>query len=67
MGIKFNRDNLYDQSNDTIQSEYEHIIAQLSTSYIICGDFNAHHTLWGGTKTDKKGKELCKSGFDINF
>lgn len=41
---KFNQKNLQD------------LINQLTSPYILVGDFNAHHSLWGGTHIDSRGK-----------
>lgn len=34
------------------------IIDQIQTPFLICADFNAHHTLWGCEIDDADGKEL---------
>jgi hypothetical protein len=31
------------------QAEFEHYISLVGPNDIICGDFNAHHPLWGGS------------------
>lgn len=31
---------------------------QHKTGLIVCGDFNAHHTLWGSETTDNRGRRL---------
>ena len=40
--------NIYDTDSKTTQSEYQKIFTQISDQYVVCGDFNAHHKLWGG-------------------
>lgn len=44
-------------SNWNIQ-EIQNIEEQLQAPYIFVGDFNAHNTLWGSTKTDSGGHKL---------
>lgn len=39
----------------TLEDELENLINQLGHSYIITGDFNAHNSLWGSHKTDRRG------------
>ena len=34
----------------------DHLIDQLPKPLILIGDFNSHHTLWGCTDTDDKGR-----------
>ena len=38
--------------------DLEDLIAQLPAPLILSGDFNSHHTLWGSTKTDRRGKTI---------
>lgn len=45
--------------NWTIE-QINNIIEQLSSPYVVMGDFNAHNTLWGSIKTDAKGRILEK-------
>ncbi len=33
---------------------------QIKNEFIICGDFNAHHALWGGKHNDTKGNEMSE-------
>jgi hypothetical protein len=40
--------NIYDTDSKTTQSEYQKIFTQISDQCVVCGDFNAHHKLWGG-------------------
>ncbi|VDI46656.1 Hypothetical predicted protein [Mytilus galloprovincialis] len=63
--IKFNFDNnditlvnLYDTASDTKLPQYNNIFDQIEGKFLLCGDFNAHHTMWGGKHTDTKGREL---------
>ena len=41
-------------------SELENVIQQLKSPFILCGDFNAHSPLWGGSNIDSKGKIIEK-------
>jgi len=36
----------------------EELVNQLPKPYILTGDFNAHHFLWGSNKTDQRGMEI---------
>ena len=36
--------------------ELDHLIEQLPKPFILMGDFNSHHTLWGCTNTNDKGR-----------
>ena len=38
--------------------DLEDLIVQLPAPLILSGDFNSHHTLWGSTKTDRRGKTI---------
>ncbi|CAG2220972.1 unnamed protein product [Mytilus edulis] len=49
---------LYDASTDTKEDDYINLLNQIEGKFIICGDFNAHHYLWGSNKTDTKGNSL---------
>lgn len=50
---------LPNDNNITI-SDIEHLITQLTTPFIILGDFNAHHPLWDrfATRPDKRGTNI---------
>ncbi|VDI00719.1 Hypothetical predicted protein [Mytilus galloprovincialis] len=50
--------NIYDSATDTKEAEYENIFKQVKNDIIMCGDFNAHHTLWGSNSIQTKGREL---------
>ena len=38
--------NIYNPNENISYEEFNHYFKQLSSFYIICGDFNAHHELW---------------------
>ncbi len=40
------------------KTDLDNIISQLTGTYMLLGDFNAHHTLWGGRNINHKGKEI---------
>lgn len=40
--------------------EIEQVIDQLTPPYIVLGDMNSHHSLWGSTQTDSKGRKIEK-------
>lgn len=42
------------------KNDIENIIRQISSPFIITGDFNSHNIIWGSKKTDNRGKEIEK-------
>lgn len=36
----------------------EHIVQNTPSPHILCGDFNAHHEVWGSTHNDKRGRQI---------
>ena len=44
--------------------DLDHLLQQLPAPYILLGDFNAHHTLWGDERVDGRGKII--EDFTIN-
>lgn len=40
------------------QRQFEHLCDQLPQPFLILGDFNAHHPLWGSATVDRRGKML---------
>ncbi|OAD62535.1 RNA-directed DNA polymerase from mobile element jockey [Eufriesea mexicana] len=36
--------------------EMQNLIAQIPKPFIIVGDFNSHHTMWGSNRTDARGR-----------
>ena len=61
-------DHLYDMSGNTRLldiSDLQNLIDQLPSPFILMGDFNAKHTLWGESICDKWGN-LFKQLFDNN-
>ena len=42
------------------KGQFERIISQFNKPYIMCGDFNAHHTLWSHKTNDDRGKVIEK-------
>lgn len=40
--------------------DYENITKDIEGDFILCGDFNSHHTIWGSAKNDYKGKQLAE-------
>ncbi len=45
-------------SSNPNTEELEYLLGQLPSPYIIVGDFNAHNELWGGSRSDRKGKQV---------
>ena len=39
----------------------------ISDQYVVCGDFNAHHKLWGGRRNDTKGNHLYNHVIENNI
>ena len=65
-GKEFIVSNHYTSShNDGVPSwsQFDHIARQFDKPYVMCGDFNAHNTLWSHNKTDKRGEALEKFMF----
>ena len=58
--------NLYDASADTKYEDYLNLFQQIEGKFVLCGDFNAHHQLWGSNKNDSKGNSLCRVLNDNN-
>ena len=50
--------NIYHTDQPPSKSLFSDIIQQLPAPVFFCGDFNAHHSLWGGRYDDNKGKAL---------
>jgi hypothetical protein len=46
---------------------YQKIFTQISDQYVVCGDFNAHHKLWGGKRNDTKGNHLYNHVIENNI
>lgn len=49
--------NIYSASDFNL-SNFQNILTQLPSKPVLCGDFNAHNTLWGSDHTDKKGRVI---------
>jgi len=59
--------NVYDTDSKTTQSDYQNVFTQISDQFIVCGDFNAHHKLWGGRRNDIKGNHLYNHVIENNI
>ncbi len=46
------------QDDEIAINSLDHIIKQLSTPFIISGDFNSHNIIWGSTFTNSRGKNI---------
>ncbi len=56
---KFTICNLYaPNSQNLTKQELTNLLQQLTEPYIILGDFNAHHHIWGSDKIDSRGKDV---------
>jgi len=52
---------VYIQEKDNVtENQLINLIQQLGSEFIICGDFNAHSSLWGHSKNNKIGRVLEK-------
>jgi ribonuclease HI len=40
-------------------SAFKRILESLEGDYVVVGDFNAHHQLWGSPSADTRGREIC--------
>lgn len=50
---------LYLPPSDNVSlQELNDLVEQLPAPFVIMGDFNAHHCLWGGDKIDSRGKQI---------
>ncbi len=50
---------LYLHQTDTVtEHELSSLVHQLPKPYILCGDFNRHHLLWGSRHTDSRDQEI---------
>lgn len=59
---------LYSPPNNRIKKDdYISLFETLGPRFIIGGDFNAKHKLWGSRKTLTKGKELEKASIDLKL
>lgn len=68
--FKFTLCNIYLPPNEPIEyDELAKLIIQLPKPFIILGDFNAHHSLWGSKVNSTRGKliENLLSNFDLNI
>lgn len=48
---------------------FSSVLKTLSEPYIVCGDFNAHNTIWGSDHTDARGRSIenIMDKFDITL
>lgn len=68
--FKFTLCNIYLPPNEQIQyDDLAKLITQLPEPYIILGDFNAHHYVWGSKINSNRGKiiENLITNFDLNI
>lgn len=42
------------------KNQIKDLILQLGRNFILMGDFNAHHPLWGGNKANKRGDDISE-------
>lgn len=50
--------NFYNPCKQLESNELEKVEGQDNENVIWCGDFNAHSTLWGGSRTDRNGQVI---------
>lgn len=63
---QINISNLYIPEHFTLKVDHiESILSQIGNPYIIAGDFNAHHSLWGSTHTSARGRVI--EAFILNY
>lgn len=48
--------NVYNTSDHINMEVFEKLFQGIDDKMIVCGDFNAHNTLWGSIKNDKNGR-----------
>ena len=44
-----------------LAADWEEILEQLPSPFMLLGDFNSHHTLWGSVQSDRAGRELSEA------
>ncbi|XP_055633404.1 uncharacterized protein LOC129773783 [Toxorhynchites rutilus septentrionalis] len=54
-------------SNSNLEAEMNNAIQQLPHPFIIMGDFNAYHTVWGGQRCNLRGKIILKIVEQLNL
>ncbi|KAK6189121.1 hypothetical protein SNE40_005159 [Patella caerulea] len=58
-GTKIAVINIYSPPNREVVNGYQYLYDHIKYPRIlICGDFNAHHALWGSKRTDRRGRVL---------
>ena len=56
-GKKFTLCSIYLPPQRRIEgADLDNLVQQLTGTYMLLGDFNAHHTLWGAANVNSKGK-----------
>jgi ribonuclease HI len=58
--------NFYNPGNNISVDQFTTLFRNLS-NVIICGDFNAHHNLWGGNHNDSRGNILEEVLDELDF
>lgn len=65
---KFTLISAYIQPTATFDTErLERVIQNTPSPHILCGDFNAHHELWGGIRNDKRGNTISELISKLNL
>ena len=59
--------NVYNPNENISQDEFNHYFSQLNETYLICGDFNAHHEMWDDrTPSNSSGRNLVNAVIEVN-
>ena len=59
--------NVYNTSADINMEIFDKLLDGINGTVMLCGDFNAHNTLWGSIKNDKNGKLIEDMLDDYNL
>ena len=54
-------------NNTDIEAELNLILPQIPSPYLICGDINGHHPLWGSDSTNNRGTKIYNRLIDNNL
>ena len=59
--------NIYNPNENIAYEEFTHYFSQLNQTYLICGDFNAHHDLWDDrSPSNLSGRNLVNAAIEEN-
>ena len=66
--LKYNYYSLYKPPQGEVNPvDWQIFFQALKRPFVLCGDFNAHHTSWGGSSIDRQGLKLLQAIEDENL